>query len=66
MPVMVPGLWLHENGQSTTGALIDHLVQIHAAYPAVAEQVRQSGRVTSLPCWPTVWTRWRLVHRGPG
>jgi FGGY-family pentulose kinase len=41
---MVPGLWLSEGGQSATGALVDHLVQTHAAYPAVAEQARQSGQ----------------------
>ena len=41
---MVPGLWLNEGGQSATGALIDHLVQTHAAYPLVAEQARQSGQ----------------------
>ena len=42
---MVPGLWLNEGGQSATGALIDHLVQTHAAYPALAEQAsRQQGR----------------------
>jgi FGGY-family pentulose kinase len=41
---MVPGLWLNEGGQSATGALVDHLVQTHAAYPAMAEQARQEGR----------------------
>jgi FGGY-family pentulose kinase len=41
---MLPGQWLNEGGQSATGALIDHLVQTHAAYPTLAEQARQSGR----------------------
>ena len=41
---MVPGEWLSEGGQSATGALIDHVVQTHAAYPAMAEKARQSGR----------------------
>ena len=41
---MVPELWLNEGGQSATGALVDHLVQTHAAYPAVAEQASRSGR----------------------
>ncbi len=41
---MMPGLWLNEGGQSATGALIDHLVQSHAAYPALAEQASRSGR----------------------
>jgi FGGY-family pentulose kinase len=44
---MVPGCWLNEGGQSATGALIDHVVQTHAAYPALAEQARQSGRHVS-------------------
>ena len=37
---MVPGLWLNEGGQSATGALLDHIVRTHAAYPALAEQAR--------------------------
>ncbi len=41
---MVPGFWLNEGGQSATGALVDHVVQTHAAYPGLAEQARQSGR----------------------
>ncbi len=28
---MVPGLWLNEGGQSATGALLDHVVESHAA-----------------------------------
>lgn len=28
---MVPGFWLNEGGQSATGALIDHVIQTHAA-----------------------------------
>ncbi len=30
---MVPGLWLNEGGQSATGALVDHMIFNHAAYP---------------------------------
>ncbi|MBV9785066.1 MAG: FGGY-family carbohydrate kinase [Acidisphaera sp.] len=41
---MVPGQWLNEGGQSATGALIDHLVQTHAAYATVAEQASRTGR----------------------
>jgi FGGY-family pentulose kinase len=41
---MIPGLWLNEGGQSATGALLDHMVQTHAAYPTLAELARQSGR----------------------
>jgi FGGY-family pentulose kinase len=40
---MQPGLWLNEGGQSATGALIDHVITTHAAYPALAEQAAQGG-----------------------
>ncbi|KAA2214023.1 FGGY-family carbohydrate kinase [Teichococcus oryzae] len=40
---MQPGLWLNEGGQSATGALIDHVITTHAAYPALAEEARQAG-----------------------
>jgi FGGY-family pentulose kinase len=30
---MVPGLWLTEGGQSAVGALVDHIIYTHAAYP---------------------------------
>ncbi len=40
---MQPGLWLNEGGQSATGALVDHVITTHAAYPALAEEARQSG-----------------------
>ncbi len=41
---MIPGLWLNEAGQSATGALIDHVVQTHAAYPALEAASRQAGQ----------------------
>ena len=41
---MMPGLWLNEGGQSATGALLDHVVQSHAAYPVQAEAARAEGR----------------------
>ncbi len=41
---MVPGLWLNEGGQSATGALLDHVVETHAAYPALAAAARAEGR----------------------
>jgi len=40
---MQPGLWLNEGGQSATGALIDHVITTHAAYPAMAEAARAAG-----------------------
>ena len=41
---MIPGLWLSEGGQSATGALIDHIVQTHAAYPALVTLAEQHGQ----------------------
>jgi FGGY-family pentulose kinase len=35
---MVPGLWLNEAGQSAVGSLVDHVVQTHAAYPALSKE----------------------------
>ncbi|EFH11345.1 FGGY-family carbohydrate kinase [Pseudoroseomonas cervicalis] len=40
---MLPGLWLNEGGQSATGALIDHVITTHAAYPAMAAAAQQAG-----------------------
>jgi FGGY-family pentulose kinase len=40
---MLPGLWLNEAGQSATGALIDHVVTTHAAYPALAAEAARAG-----------------------
>lgn len=34
---MIPGYWLLEGGQSTTGALIDFMIKSHAAYPKLLE-----------------------------
>ncbi|KAK5607340.1 hypothetical protein CRENBAI_026388 [Crenichthys baileyi] len=41
LSAMVPGLWLNEGGQSATGRLIDHIVEGHAAYTQLQEQVNQ-------------------------
>ncbi|MEQ2290445.1 hypothetical protein AMECASPLE_003389 [Ameca splendens] len=41
LSAMVPGLWLNEGGQSATGRLIDHIVEGHAAYSQLQEQVNQ-------------------------
>ena len=40
---MLPGMWLNEAGQSATGALIDHVVTTHAAYPALAAEAAGTG-----------------------
>ena len=42
---MIPGLWLNEAGQSAVGSLVDHVVQTHAAYPALS---RQGGSIFEL------------------
>ena len=40
---MIPDMWLNEGGQSATGALVDHVIESHAAYPALREAAAQSG-----------------------
>ncbi len=40
---MLPGLWLNEGGQSATGALIDHIVTTHAAYPNLCAEAEAAG-----------------------
>jgi FGGY-family pentulose kinase len=40
---MLPGLWLNEGGQSATGALIDHVVTTHAAYPVLGAEAKDAG-----------------------
>ncbi len=35
---MIPELWLNEAGQSAVGSLVDHVVQTHAATPALAAE----------------------------
>lgn len=40
---MVPGLWLTEGGQSATGALIDHVIDVHARGAALREEARQQN-----------------------
>jgi FGGY-family pentulose kinase len=41
---MIPGMWLNEGGQSAAGALIDHVIENHAAYGAVNRVASESGR----------------------
>lgn len=40
---MLPDMWLHEGGQSTTGALIDHIINSHACGQEVEEQADAGG-----------------------
>ena len=38
LSAVLPGLWLMEGGQSSTGGLIDHVITTHPAYSEVKEQ----------------------------
>lgn len=40
---MLPGFFLSEGGQSATGALIDHVIFSHAAYPALRAAADAAG-----------------------
>lgn len=41
---MVPGMWLTEGGQTTSGSAIDHVIGCHPHYSALADTVRSTGR----------------------
>ncbi len=41
---MVPGMWLNEGGQSTTGALIDHIICSHAKGQEAKKQAESEGK----------------------
>ena len=38
LSAVLPGLWLMEGGQSSTGGLIDHVITSHSAYTEVKEE----------------------------
>jgi FGGY-family pentulose kinase len=40
---MVPDLWLTEGGQSAVGALVDHVIYTHGAYPSAKQQADALG-----------------------
>jgi len=40
---MIPGLWLTEGGQSATGALLEHVIDIHARGAALRDTARREG-----------------------
>ncbi|WWC59468.1 uncharacterized protein I303_102024 [Kwoniella dejecticola CBS 10117] len=41
-----PGLWMNEGGQSSTGQLIDFMMQTHPAYPKLVELSKKTGKST--------------------
>lgn len=41
---MIPDLWLTEGGQSATGALIDHIINIHPASSKLKREAKRSGQ----------------------
>jgi FGGY-family pentulose kinase len=40
---MIPGLWLTEAGQSATGAVLDHIIYTHGAYPEAKKLADDEG-----------------------
>jgi FGGY-family pentulose kinase len=40
---MIPGMWLTEGGQSATGALIEHVIDVHARGPALRARAQCDG-----------------------
>jgi FGGY-family pentulose kinase len=40
---MIPGLWLTEAGQSATGAVLDHIIYTHGAYPEAKKLAEAEG-----------------------
>ena len=68
---MVPGLWLNEGGQSATGALLDHVVESHAAgadlggaaaYPKLNARLAELAAAT--PAAPTISLHVLPDHHG--
>ncbi|XP_050023601.2 FGGY carbohydrate kinase domain-containing protein-like isoform X1 [Dermacentor andersoni] len=41
---MVPGMWLSEPGQSAAGALVDHVISTHPAYPQIVAKTKPGRR----------------------
>ncbi|MEZ5666764.1 MAG: FGGY-family carbohydrate kinase [Alphaproteobacteria bacterium] len=45
---VVPGMWVNEGGQSATGALLDHVIQLHGGTPTPAAHRALIERVAAL------------------
>lgn len=43
---LLPGLWLLEGGQSASGAVMDHIIEIHPATEAIKAKLK--GRFVQL------------------
>ena len=41
---LIPGLWLHEGGQSSFGSLIDHIILSHSATASLAQKAELTDR----------------------
>ena len=46
---MVPEYWLTEGGQSATGALLDYIIENHAASPLLANHAASQSKTFSPP-----------------
>ncbi|KAL2735916.1 FGGY carbohydrate kinase domain-containing protein isoform X2 [Vespula squamosa] len=42
---MIPGLWLHEGGQSATGKLLDHVIDTHPATPKILKSLEDNTHI---------------------
>lgn len=47
LSAMVPEYWLTEGGQSATGALLDHIIENHAASARLANQAATQSKIFS-------------------
>lgn len=47
LSAMVPEYWLTEGGQSATGALLDHIIEDHAASACLANQAASQSKFFS-------------------
>ncbi|XP_064477013.1 FGGY carbohydrate kinase domain-containing protein-like isoform X2 [Ornithodoros turicata] len=48
---MVPGMWLSEAGQSAAGSLIQHIINSHKAFPAIAAKTKPDRHTEDTLNW---------------